>query len=91
MLLAIGTGATAFGKPSQFYSIITGMLATFGAVTLLEARRLQADVRTRLDGLRERISISVFLLWVGGLAARLLRTMSRSRTAMDHLKTTWPM
>ena len=65
MFLAIGCGATAFGKRFRVYSIVTVVvLLVFGGVTFLEAPRLQANLPTPWIGLWERINISVFLLWV---------------------------
>ena len=75
MFLAIGFGATAFGKRFRLYSIASiVVLLTFGALTFLEAPRLQASQPTPWIGLWERINISVFLLWVVVLATVLWRT-----------------
>jgi hypothetical protein len=75
MFLAIGFGATAFGKPFRLYSIATTVvLLTCGALTFVEAPRLQANQPTPWIGLWERINISVFLLWVVVLGAVLRRT-----------------
>ena len=75
MFLAIGVGATAFGKRFRVYSIGTVVvLLTFGALTFIEAPRLQANLPTPWIGLWERINISVFLLWVVMLAAVMWRT-----------------
>ena len=75
MFLAIGFGASAFGKPFRLYSLATiVVLLTFGALTFVEAPRLQANQPTPWIGLWERINISVFLLWVGMLGAALWRT-----------------
>jgi Protein of unknown function (DUF998) len=75
MFLAIGFGATAFGKPFCLYSIISGVvLLAFGVLTFLEASRLETNLPTPWIGLWERINISVFLLWVVMLAIVLLRT-----------------
>jgi len=72
MFLAIGFGAAAFGKRFGVYSIISiGVLLAFGALTFLEAPRLQANLPTPYIGLWERINISVFLLWIVALATRL--------------------
>jgi hypothetical protein len=49
------------------------VLLTFGALTFLEAPRLQSNLPTPWIGLWERINISVFLLWVVVLAALLLQ------------------
>ena len=75
MFLAIGFGATAFGKRFRLYSIVTiVVLLVFGGLTFLEAPRLQMNLPTPWIGLWERINISVFLLWVVTLAAVLWRT-----------------
>jgi uncharacterized protein DUF998 len=74
MFVTIGVGATAFGKRFRLYSIGTVVvLLMFGALTFIEAPRLQANLPTPWIGLFERINISVFLLWVLVLAAVLLR------------------
>jgi hypothetical protein len=75
MFLAIGFGATAFGRRFGLYSIVTiVVLLLFGGLTFLEAPRLQMNLPTPWIGLWERINISVFLLWVVTLAAALWRT-----------------
>jgi len=75
MFLSIGFGATAFSRTFRFYSIVTiAVLVTFGALTFIEAPRLQTNLPTPWIGLWERINISVFLLWVVALAAVLWRT-----------------
>jgi hypothetical protein len=86
MFLAIAFGATAFGKRFRLYSIVTiVVLLAFGALTFLEAPRLQANLPTPWIGLWERINISVFLLWVVVLAAVLLRTgTSQEARIMSH-------
>ena len=77
MFLAIGFGATAFGRHFRLYSIVSVViLLAFGALTFMEAPRLQANLPTPWIGLWERINISVFLLWVVTLAAVLLRRPS---------------
>jgi VIT1/CCC1 family predicted Fe2+/Mn2+ transporter len=74
MLVAIGVGATAFGKPFRLYSIVTILiLFVFGTLTGLDSPRLQANLPTPWIGLWERINIFGFLLWVVVLAAALLR------------------
>jgi pimeloyl-ACP methyl ester carboxylesterase len=75
MFLAIGFGAAAFGTRFRLYSIASiVVLLVFGALTFLEAPRLQSSLPTPWIGLWERICISVFLLWVVALAAMLLPT-----------------
>ena len=74
MFLAIGFGAAAFAKRFRLYSIASVVvLLAFGALTFMEAPRLQANLPTPWIGLWERINISVFLLWVVVLAMTLLR------------------
>ena len=80
MFLAIGFGATAFGKRFRLYSIVTiVVLLGFGGLTFLEAPRLEMNLPTPWIGLWERINISVFLLWVVALGAMLWRTGSAHR------------
>ena len=77
MFLAIGFGATAFGKRFRLYSIASiVVLLAFGGLTFLEAPQLEANLPTPWIGLWERINISVFLLWVVVLATMLWRTGS---------------
>ena len=82
MFFAIGFGAAAFGNRFRLYSIISVVvLLAFGALTFLEAPRLQANLPTPWIGLWERINISVFLLWVVVLATVLLRASKRPAAA----------
>jgi hypothetical protein len=81
MFLAIGFGATAFGKRFRLYSIVTiVVLLVFGGLTFLEAPRLQSNLPTPWIGLWERINISVFLMWVVVLAAVLWRPAPQGKT-----------
>ena len=85
MFLAIGFGATAFGKRFRLYSIASiVVLLAFGALTFVEAPRLEANLPTPWIGLWERINISVFLLWVVVLATVLLRTGTSKERGMYH-------
>jgi hypothetical protein len=82
MLLAIGCGASAFGKRFRVYSIGTiVILVAFGVLTGWDAPRIQANLPTPWVGVWERINISVFLLWVMVLAITLLRV--RDTAASD--------
>jgi hypothetical protein len=77
MLLAIGFGAAAFGRPFRFYSIASlVILMTFGALTFGEAPGVAANLPTPLLGVWERINVGVFLLWVVVLARTLWRVRS---------------
>jgi hypothetical protein len=81
MLLAIGFGAAVFGKRFRVYSGATLLiLATFGALTFLDAPRVGANLPTPWIGVWERINVGVFLLWVVVLATALLRTPSAAPT-----------
>ena len=73
MAIAIGFGATAFGKRFRFYSIATLLiLLVFGFLTGLDGPRVQANLPTPWVGLWERICTAAFLLWVVVLALGLL-------------------
>jgi len=81
MFLAIGFGATAFGRRFRLYSIVSGVvLLVFGGLTFLEAPRLDTSLPTPWIGLWERINISVFLIWIVVLAIVLLRTGASRQT-----------
>ena len=74
MLLAMGFGAAALGPRFRLYSIATILiLLVFGALTGLNAPRVQANLPTPWAGVWERINIGVFLLWIVVLAIALLR------------------
>lgn len=85
MFLAIGFGAAAFGKRFCLYSIISGVvLIAFGALTFVEAPRLESGLPTPWIGLWERINIAVFLTWVAVVAIVLLRSPAARRSARAH-------
>jgi len=74
MLLAIGFGATAFGKRFRLYSIGTFLLLVVGGVLAgLDQPRLAANLPTPWMGVWERINIFAYMLWVVVLAIALLR------------------
>ena len=74
MLLAIGYGATAFGKRFRRYSIGTFLLlVVFGVLAGLDQPRLAANLPTPWMGVWERINIFAYMLWVVVLAVVLLR------------------
>lgn len=78
MLVAIGFGATAFGKRFRIYSIGTGvLLLVFGALTGLDGPRISANLPTPWVGIWERVNIAGFPLWVVVLAIVLLRAEKR--------------
>lgn len=74
MLLAIGSGAMAFGKRFSLYSIGTIlMFLVGGALAGLGAPRLAANLPTPWMGVTERVNIFAYMLWVVVLAIALLR------------------
>lgn len=75
MLLAIGSGAAAFGKRFRLYSIATFLLLVVGGVVAgLDQPRLSANLPTPWMGVWERINIFAYMLWVVVLAIALLRS-----------------
>jgi hypothetical protein len=73
-LLAMGLVAAASGKRLRLYSIATmvGLLGA-GALTSVDAPRVQTNLPTPWMGVWERINIGAWLLWVAVLAIVLLR------------------
>jgi len=74
MMAAIGFGAAAYGRRFRLYSIstIVLLLVFAGALTGMNAPRMQANLPTPSIGVWERIGIAAFLLWVVVLAVALL-------------------
>ena len=76
-LLAMGFAAAAFGKWFRGYSIVSMVLLLgFGALTSVDAPRIQANLPTPWIGVWERIDIGVWMLWLLVLAVVLLRRQS---------------
>lgn len=74
MLLSIGFGAAAFGKPFRIYSISSlVVLCFFGVLTGIDGPKVAKNLPTPWLGIWERILIAVFLLWVVVLASILIR------------------
>jgi hypothetical membrane protein len=74
ILLAVGIGASLFGRRFQIYSYATlATLLAFGAMTGVQGARLAAGLPTPWLGAVERIHIGAYLLWVAVLAVALLR------------------
>jgi len=60
MLLAMGFGAAALGKPFRIYTILTMLLpATFGALTSSEVSGVDVNGPTPWIGVYERVHIGV--------------------------------
>jgi hypothetical protein len=78
VVLIIGFGATAFGKPFRFYSIATiVILLAFGALTGLSGPAMAANLPTPWAGLMERLCIGAYLVWFAAFPIALLRRASR--------------
>lgn len=78
-LLAMGFAAAAFGRRFRAYSILTMvLLVAFGALTSVDAPRIQANLPTPWVGVWERLIIAVWMLWLVVLAVMLLRRLSPS-------------
>jgi hypothetical protein len=74
ILLIIGFGAAADGKRFRLYSIATILiLFVCGAWAFLDAPRIAANLPTPWVGVRERINIYGYMLWMVVLAIALLR------------------
>ena len=73
-LLAIGFGATVFGKRFGLYSIVTMVLIVVGGVfSGLYIPQMAADLPTPWMGLWERMDAYAYMLWMAVLAIALLR------------------
>jgi hypothetical protein len=84
MLLAMGVGSVALGRSFRIYSFISILLlATFGALTSIEAPAVEVNGPTPWIGVYERVNIGVFLLWVVVLAVTLLLRASSVRDRQE--------
>jgi len=84
MLLAIASGAAAFGRRFRLYSIASLLiLAACGALTFMDAPGIAANLPTPWIGVWERINIGVFLLWVIALAVVLLRMRTTAASPLS--------
>lgn len=74
MLLMIGFGAAAMGKGFRIYSVLTVMLfLVFGILTSIESAGINTGKPTPTIGIRERINMFIYMLWIAVFAALLLR------------------
>jgi hypothetical protein len=72
-LVAMGFAAAALGRRFRVYSIATMVIVlAAGAVTSMDAPRLEANLPTPWMGVWERVNIVAWLLWVAVLSAMLL-------------------
>ena len=82
LVLAIGSGAGAFGRRFRIYSIGTiAVMLLFGMLTGLDAPRVDAGLPTPYLGITERLSLGAYLLWIASMSVALLRLRSGSPTA----------
>lgn len=76
-LIAIGFGATVFGKRFGLYSIATMLLIVVGGVLAgLDIPQMEADLPTPWMGLWERMDAYAYVLWMAVLAIALLRAQA---------------
>lgn len=74
MFLALGLGATAFGKRFHAYSIATIVVfLVFGTLAAMDGPRVASNLPTPWVGVWERINIGAFLVWIVVLATTLWR------------------
>lgn len=74
IFLIIGFGSLADGKWFFWYSVATfTIVLVFGALTFLELRQIAANLPTPWMGVKERINIYSYMLWIAMLALVLLR------------------
>lgn len=80
ILLSIGFGAGAHGKRFRLYSIGTvAIILLFGALAGMDGPRVAAQLPTPWLGIKERINIYGYMLWVMVLAIARLRAESEIR------------
>ncbi|MCC6457401.1 MAG: DUF998 domain-containing protein [Caldilineaceae bacterium] len=81
ILMIIGFGATADGKWFRFYSYATILiLIVTGGLAFLDVPRIAANLPTPWMGVRERINIYGYMLWMLLLAVTLLRAPAPAAT-----------
>ena len=79
LVLAMGFGATLLGKRFRYYSFGTILtVLVFGALTSLQAGRIEAGDPTQWAGLEERVNIYATMLWLAVLAIALVRAEGTS-------------
>src|SRR5262245_14902770 len=72
-MLETGFGAAAFGKRFRFFSLATMVIVmACGVVTGTYTSAIEADLPTPWAGVWERISATVYMLWITVLATALL-------------------
>ncbi len=80
IVLAMGFAAQLRGAAFRLYSYAMMLiLAVFGGWVSMDAPRIAAGESTPGAGIKERVNIYAYLLWVGALAARLWADSSPER------------
>lgn len=81
MMLIMGFGAAALGKPFRIYTILTFLVfIAFGALIGVESPGIPKNLPTPRIGIWERINIGAFMLWVALFSVTLLhKEKSRGR------------
>lgn len=80
LIVAIGFGASAFGKWYRFYSIATILvLLAFGGWAAMDGARVAENLPTPWIGIKERISVYSYQAWLVALAITLLRRQLAGR------------
>jgi hypothetical protein len=85
LLSIIGFGATADGRWFRVYSYATILLfAATGIWTFMEVPRIAANLPTPWMGVKERIGIYGYMLWLAVFALVLLRARARRSAGKPH-------
>lgn len=85
LLSIIGFGSVADGKWFRIYSIVTLLIViTAGTLTFMEVPRIAENLPTPWMGLKERINIYSYMLWMAALAMVLLRKQNDLWTLSKH-------
>ena len=80
IFLIIGFGALSAGRKFCVYSIATLLvIITAGTLTFLEVPRIAESLPTPWMGVKERINIYGYMLWVSILAITLLRVSKKKK------------
>ena len=86
LLLAIGFGASAFGRGFRLYSAVTILVMLgFGAWTGFLAPAIPEDLPTPWLGIVERLVFAAFLVWIAVFAVSLLRSRASKSAAESPL------
>jgi Protein of unknown function (DUF998) len=88
LVAVIGFGAAVFGRPYRVYSIVMILvLLTFGAWAAMDGARVANDLPTPWVGLKERISVYSYQLWLAAFAVGLLRERVAGKAIAGHGET----